>query len=537
MTDWHNEMTAFAREQEMQRAEAEANGSIPETAHGSANNHARAIWRGLSERIGHQHRLPALAEQVGVGTGTVRRYVREWGAAGYVAYGSGVVRLPKGARAHPPDISLDCGGKLVYVHYPDEDIYTVVDRTAGRHAHPTITRRRRNASGPDSEVAYTDIRPGETLAQYYERKGVETARDDAGETAAAGSDPYEEWDRELGPAGAIDTSADDEAPEPPATLPAVRQGADLPALLDAGHQALAQATNNLERLRVRDGARAYQEAARVLKRTDVLVDASVLVQTAERAIAQANPAPGPAEAGARKGKAPTPTDLDVKLLRNIRSAHTHVTDAMFRALVKRAREEGEPLTRKLIARTGRVARPRDPHVTHNTGNYERLTPPEIIAAARRVMGGIDCDPASRAEANAIVCADTFYTEADDGLARPWFGRVWLNPPFRLDLVSAFTARLIDHLAEGKVDQAILLTNNSTDAAWWQGAASHALAACFPSPRVKFLLPNHRPVGTGPLQGQAVLYFSREPDDGIERFAQEFRRFGVVFYPILWDPET
>ena len=323
-------------------------------------------------------------------------------------------------------------------------------------------------------------------------------------------------------------------PEPPANLPAVHAGTELPALLDAGHRALAQATSDLERLRVRDGARAYQEAARVLKRIDVLVDASVLVQTAERAIARANPAPDADDAGARKGKAIAPSDIDRTLLRKIRSAHAHVDERLFRALVAVAREDGEPLTRKLVARAGRDARGApSPKVVHYTGNFEWTTPPHIIEAARRVMGGIDLDPASSEAAQAFVKAERYYTAHEDGLKRAWAGRVWLNPPYASGLASAFVTRLLDHVEAGKVSQAVLLTNNSTDTAWWQGAAAHALAMCLPAGRLNFLTPAGKPAGSA-IQGQAILYFAPEVDDGVERFAREFRRHGVVFYPVMCD---
>ena len=47
---------------------------------------------------------------------------------------------------------------------------------------------------------------------------------------------------------------------------------------------------------------------------------------------------------------------------------------------------------------------------------------------REGMGEIDLDPATSAEANETVLAAEFYTETDDGLKKPWRGRVWLNPP-------------------------------------------------------------------------------------------------------------
>ena len=60
---------------------------------------------------------------------------------------------------------------------------------------------------------------------------------------------------------------------------------------------------------------------------------------------------------------------------------------------------------------------------------EFYTPPHIIEVARACMGGIDLDPASCAMANETVRATAFYGVKDDGLKRPWFGRVWLNPPY------------------------------------------------------------------------------------------------------------
>ena len=59
------------------------------------------------------------------------------------------------------------------------------------------------------------------------------------------------------------------------------------------------------------------------------------------------------------------------------------------------------------------------------------TPPPVVEAARTVMGGIDLDPASCAEANRVVRATTWWDETDSPLTRRWFGRVWLNPPFGL----------------------------------------------------------------------------------------------------------
>lgn len=58
------------------------------------------------------------------------------------------------------------------------------------------------------------------------------------------------------------------------------------------------------------------------------------------------------------------------------------------------------------------------------GKDEWLTPPEIIKA----LGAFDLDPCAP-----IVrpwdTAKHHYSVKDDGLAQPWYGRVWCNPPY------------------------------------------------------------------------------------------------------------
>jgi hypothetical protein len=69
-------------------------------------------------------------------------------------------------------------------------------------------------------------------------------------------------------------------------------------------------------------------------------------------------------------------------------------------------------------------------------NPDWYTPTAIVEAARAVLGGIDLDPASDAEANLVIQATTICTEDDSGLYlegetlmyRPWVGRVFVNPP-------------------------------------------------------------------------------------------------------------
>ena len=96
------------------------------------------------------------------------------------------------------------------------------------------------------------------------------------------------------------------------------------------------------------------------------------------------------------------------------------------------------------------------HVGHNSGNNEWYTPPTYIEAARDVMGGIDCDPASSEIANRTVDATTFYTIDQDGLVQKWGKRVWMNPPYAQPHVANFAKAITDKHTSGEVVQACVL---------------------------------------------------------------------------------
>jgi len=155
-----------------------------------------------------------------------------------------------------------------------------------------------------------------------------------------------------------------------------------------------------------------------------------------------------------------------------------------------------------------------------TGKVEWYTPAETVEAARRAMGGIDLDPASCEFANETVQAPQFYTADDDGLAKPWTGNVFLNPPFKMPLIAQFVEKLCDEYEAGNVDQAVLLTNNGTDAKWWHRALSVACVVCFTKGRLPFY--DASGIGPAPTHGQTLFYFGPHKGD----FAAAFNSIGL-----------
>ena len=163
------------------------------------------------------------------------------------------------------------------------------------------------------------------------------------------------------------------------------------------------------------------------------------------------------------------------------------------------------------------------HVKHNSGNNEWYTPLTYIDAARKVMGGIDLDPASSDIANQTIKATKYYTAQNDGLIQKWDGRIWMNPPYAQPLIYQFCKKLTEEFGN-TVTEACVLVNNATETKWFHTLLQKANAVCFPLSRIKFMNKEGNASAT-PLQGQAVLYFGEH----IELFHNVFNNFGIILY--------
>lgn len=163
--------------------------------------------------------------------------------------------------------------------------------------------------------------------------------------------------------------------------------------------------------------------------------------------------------------------------------------------------------------------------TKFTGDQESFTPAIYVEAARVAMGKIDLDPASNPQAQKTVKADVFYTKSDNGLEKSWTGNVFLNPPYSHPDIALFVDKLLHHFTNGDVFQAILLTNDNTDTAWFQSSARKASAVCFVSKRINFLKNNGET--SSPTNGQSFFYFGKR----VKEFCREFSPFGLLMQRI------
>lgn len=156
---------------------------------------------------------------------------------------------------------------------------------------------------------------------------------------------------------------------------------------------------------------------------------------------------------------------------------------------------------------------------------EWYTPPFLIERARDVMGRIDLDPASNHLPQTWILADTYFTEG--GLEVPWYGRIWLNPPF--DQTPKWVAKLRREWESGNTEEAILLVNANLGYKWFE-ELWRAFPCCFLRERVRFIREDGTQGGQA-KRGQVLLHLP--PQNGHlapHRFYRIFRDLGRIIQP-------
>ena len=297
--------------------------------------------------------------------------------------------------------------------------------------------------------------------------------------------------------------------------------------------AIAEAKSVDEVKDIRDTADAMRAAARIAKNKQAEVDLAEIRFRGERRLGELMAAQrefGTAQ-GRRSDLGFSPTQVESapitlseagidKNLADRARKFAAIPEQEFNATITdwraRVEEENERVNVNLLAAG-------DKHVrgTFGTGENEWYTPDEHLELARQVLGNFDLDPASSEIANARAKAARIYTEADNGLDKPWFGKVWLNPPYAQPAISHFADKMVAEWRLGNVEGAIVLTHNYTDTAWFQKLARDASAICFTRGRVRFVSPTGELAA--PTQGQAFFYFGQD----VDAFALSFSEIGFV----------
>ncbi|SUS08412.1 hypothetical protein DF3PB_670003 [uncultured Defluviicoccus sp.] len=338
---------------------------------------------------------------------------------------------------------------------------------------------------------------------------------------------------------------------PAAATPLVNGAAcSLPALIDRARTRLAEARTSAEILEVRAAAKAALHYAKLLEAAnETQADCLLLIKRAEmRLVEEVRSAQERGElarhGGVRKSeiKVRTP-DLDRGASEGGISPRTPGTDpatldeigiskqrfaewsevydaggeAVVDEAIRAALDEGRAPTNADIQRAVKGGHFR----SHFTGENEWYTPAPYVEAARACLGSIDLDPATAPAAQETIRAARFFTRDDDGLKHEWHGRIWLNPPYAQPDIARFIVKLLAEIAAGRATEAILLTHNYTDTAWFHAAAGQCAALCFTRGRIRFVGPSGEIAA--PTQGQAFFYFGA----GRDRFRSSFASFGFI----------
>lgn len=133
---------------------------------------------------------------------------------------------------------------------------------------------------------------------------------------------------------------------------------------------------------------------------------------------------------------------------------------------------------------------------------EWSTPPEFVTALETRYGAFDLDPCCRPETAKGVY---YFTREQDGLAQPWWGLVWVNPPYSDP--KAWIRKAIAEVQRDPQTRVIMLLPAATDTGWFHDLVlAHGDIELLRG-RIKFLGWAGVPVGS-PTSGSVLAFFPK-----------------------------
>lgn len=172
-------------------------------------------------------------------------------------------------------------------------------------------------------------------------------------------------------------------------------------------------------------------------------------------------------------------------------------------------------------------------VHFSSGTSVHCTPGNIIAATLACLGEIDLDPCSEGDEPPNIPAHAHYTVADDGLAHPWHGRIYMNPPYGQE-IGDWVEKLCSEYEAKRANEAIALVPSRTDTQWWARLRDYPV--CFVRGRLTFVgSENPAPFPS------AVFYLGRDLDEFYHTFGCLGDIYGrLTLSDVVWrssgDPE-
>lgn len=209
---------------------------------------------------------------------------------------------------------------------------------------------------------------------------------------------------------------------------------------------------------------------------------------------------------------PTLADIGITKMQSSRfQAVADIPEDIFETQIAETKANQEELTTKQLLATAKQG------IHFSSETNEWYTPKSIIELVQKVLNEIDLDPCSNSQKN--IPATSHYTEQDNGLAFPWHGRVYMNPPYGRE-IAEWTKYLDAQYKCRNTLEAIALIPARTDTEWFRELKEYP--RCFIWGRLKFSDFDN----SAPFPSMAV-YLGQNP----KQFIQVFSSIGDIYQRI------